>query len=95
MNSNHEQSTFVFTFLDGRVTQLNSNLAESYRTGFFGPYALAVTTGSTPSGNLDTSFFDSLGLQGYVPASGRGTVKGSYSGTLSDLPITIGFKVNK
>ena len=67
--------------------------AESFRTGFFGPYALAVTTGGTPSGDLDTSFFDSLGLQGYVPASGRGTVRGSYSGTLSGLPITIGFKV--
>ncbi|KAK7690327.1 hypothetical protein QCA50_006984 [Cerrena zonata] len=48
---------------------MNSNheQTESYRTGFFGPYALAVTTGSTPSGTLDTSFFDSLGLQGYVP----------------------------
>ncbi|CAL1712560.1 unnamed protein product [Somion occarium] len=65
---------------------------ESYRTGFFGPYALAITSGSAPSGNLDISFFDNLGLQGYVPASGRGTVRGSYSGTLSGLPITIGFK---
>ena len=52
-----------------------------------------MTTGGTPSGDLDTSFFDSLGLQGYVSASGRGTVKGSYSGTLSGLPVTIGFKV--
>ncbi|TCD69019.1 hypothetical protein EIP91_009082 [Steccherinum ochraceum] len=65
---------------------------ESYRTGFFGPYALAITTGSAPSASLDTSFFDNLGLQGYVSASGRGTVRGSYSGTLSGLPVTIGFK---
>ncbi|KAG6878494.1 hypothetical protein C0993_005423 [Termitomyces sp. T159_Od127] len=35
---------------------------------------------------------DSLGLQGYVPASGRGTVTGTYSGTLSGLSVTIGFK---
>ncbi|KAF6757528.1 Rhamnogalacturonase B, N-terminal-domain-containing protein [Ephemerocybe angulata] len=63
-----------------------------YRTGFFGPYALAITSGSAPSPDLDTSFFDSLGLQGYVPASGRGTVTGSYSGVLSGQPVTIGFK---
>ncbi|GLB38246.1 putative rhamnogalacturonan lyase B, N-terminal [Lyophyllum shimeji] len=65
---------------------------ESYRTGFFGPYALAITSGSAPSANLDTSFMDSLGLQGYVPASGRGTVSGTYSGTLSGPAVTIGFK---
>jgi rhamnogalacturonan endolyase len=38
---------------------------------------------------------DNLNLQGYVPASGRGTVSGSYSGTLSGQPVTIGFKVRK
>ncbi|KAG6841704.1 hypothetical protein C0991_007976 [Blastosporella zonata] len=65
---------------------------ESYRTGFFGPYALAFTTGAAPSATLDTSFMDSLGLQGYVPASGRGTVSGSYSGILSGTAVTIGFK---
>ncbi|KAF8895440.1 polysaccharide lyase family 4 protein [Infundibulicybe gibba] len=65
---------------------------ETYRTGFFGPYAMAVTTGSAPSASLDTSFMDSLGLQGYVGASGRGTVSGSYSGTLSGAAVTIGFK---
>ncbi|KAF9454776.1 polysaccharide lyase family 4 protein [Macrolepiota fuliginosa MF-IS2] len=73
---------------------MNSNheQTETYRTGFFGPYAIAITTGSAPSGSLDTSFMDSLGLQGYVSASGRGTVSGSYSGTSSGLPVTIGFK---
>lgn len=54
---------------------------------------MAFTTGSTPSASLDTSFMDNLGLQGYVPASGRGTVTGSYSGTLSGQPVTIGFNV--
>ncbi|KAJ8691452.1 hypothetical protein PTI98_011021 [Pleurotus ostreatus] len=73
---------------------MNSNheQTESYRTGFFGPYAMAVTTGGAPSANLDTSFMDSLGLQGYVAASGRGTVSGTYSGTLSGPAVTIGFK---
>jgi hypothetical protein len=36
---------------------------------------------------------DSLGLQGYTGASGRGTVSGSYSGTLSGPAVTIGFRV--
>ncbi|PSR71960.1 hypothetical protein PHLCEN_2v12170 [Hermanssonia centrifuga] len=68
---------------------MNSNheQTESYRTGFFGPYALAITSGATPSANLDISFFSTLNLQGYVPASGRGTVKGTYSGTLSGLVV--------
>ncbi|KAJ6619527.1 Rhamnogalacturonase B, N-terminal-domain-containing protein [Mycena sp. CBHHK59/15] len=65
---------------------------ETYRTGFFGPYALTITTGSTPSATLNTTFMDSLGLQGYVGASGRGTVTGTYSGTLAGTAVTIGFK---
>ncbi|KAG6850066.1 hypothetical protein H0H93_001616 [Arthromyces matolae] len=66
---------------------------ESYRVpNFFGPYAIAFTTGAAPSASLDTSFMDSLGLQGYVASSGRGTVTGSYSGTLSGVAVTIGFK---
>jgi hypothetical protein len=57
-------------------------------------YALAITSGAAPSANLDTSFMESLGLQGFVPVSGRGTVTGSYSGVLSGQPVTIGFKVS-
>ncbi|KAJ7366715.1 polysaccharide lyase family 4 protein [Mycena albidolilacea] len=73
---------------------MNSNheQTETYRTGFFGPYAMAVTTGAAPSANLNTTFMDSLGLQGYVAASGRGTVTGTYSGTLAGTAVTIGFK---
>ncbi|TEB39741.1 hypothetical protein FA13DRAFT_1703960 [Coprinellus micaceus] len=55
-------------------------------------YALAITNGAAPSPNLDTSFMDSLGLQGYVPPSGRGTVSGTYSGVLSGQTAVIGFK---
>ncbi|KAJ7175720.1 polysaccharide lyase family 4 protein [Mycena filopes] len=73
---------------------MNSNheQTETYRTGFFGPYALAITTGAAPSATLNTTFMDALGLQGYVPASGRGTVTGTYSGTLAGAAVTIGFK---
>jgi rhamnogalacturonan endolyase len=37
---------------------------------------MVVTTGAAPSATLNTTFMDSLGLQGYVAASGRGTVTG-------------------
>ncbi|KAK0188158.1 polysaccharide lyase family 4 protein [Armillaria mellea] len=72
---------------------MNSNheQTESYRTGFFGPYALVITSGSTPSGDLDMTFMEDLGLEGYVASSGRGTVSGTYSGTLSGVDVTIGF----
>jgi len=96
MNSNHEQTETYRTGFFGLyvmflvfIDKLVSNDLHTIITS----YAIAITTGSAPSGNLDTSFMDSLNLQGYVGASGRGTVSGSYSGTLSGQPVTIGFKV--
>ncbi|EAU85914.2 rhamnogalacturonase B [Coprinopsis cinerea okayama7 len=65
---------------------------ESWRTGFFGPYALVITNGQAPSPDLDVSFFEDLNLQGYVRASQRGTVTGSFSGVLPGQPVVIGFK---
>jgi rhamnogalacturonan endolyase len=41
---------------------------------------VTARTGSTPSGDLDTSFFDQLSVTGYVPNSGRGTVTGTAAG---------------
>ncbi|KAK7048239.1 putative rhamnogalacturonate lyase A [Favolaschia claudopus] len=74
---------------------MNSNheQTETYRTGFFGPYALAITSGGAPSASLNTTFMDSLGLRGYVAASAvYNFCAGSYSGTLSGTAVTIGFK---
>lgn len=73
---------------------MNSNHAqtESYRTGFFGPYALVFTSGSAPSASLDVSFFANLGLKGYVAASGRGTVSGTVSGIPSGFQAVVGLK---
>ncbi|CAE6478720.1 unnamed protein product [Rhizoctonia solani] len=71
---------------------MNSNheQTESYRTGFFGPYALVFTSGSAPSGSLDLSFFEDLGLAGYVKSSGRGTVSGTVSGVSSSFTAIVG-----
>ncbi|KAG8964061.1 hypothetical protein FRC03_002267 [Tulasnella sp. 419] len=50
---------------------------EARRTGFNGPYALYFSRSGIPDKSLDTSFFSSLGLSGYVAASGRGSVSGT------------------
>ncbi|KAG8782003.1 hypothetical protein FRC15_007716 [Serendipita sp. 397] len=65
---------------------------ESFRTGFFGPYALVFNSGSTPSASLDTSFFGSLGVTGYVGSSSRGKVTGSISNVQSGYTVVVGFK---
>ncbi|CAE6468330.1 unnamed protein product [Rhizoctonia solani] len=65
-------------------------VTQSFRTGFFGPYAMVFTSGTAPSASLDTSFFANLGLKGYVAASGRGTVKGTVSGVPSGFTAVVG-----
>ncbi|KAF3919632.1 hypothetical protein ABW20_dc0104638 [Dactylellina cionopaga] len=64
---------------------------EAYRTGFHGPYVFAMTRSGIPKNtDFDVSFFDSLGLDGYVPISGkRGYVKGTATGVSSSFPIVV------
>lgn len=94
MNSGHEQTEAYRTgFFGPSVTLYRCFLWAGMTHRFLlSSYALAITTGAAPSASLDTSFMDTLGLQGYVPASGRGTASGTYSGVLSGQPVTIGFK---
>ncbi|ORY71410.1 family 4 polysaccharide lyase [Pseudomassariella vexata] len=71
---------------------MNSNHAqtEAYRQGFHGPYVFQFTrTGVPKASDFDVSFFDNLGLTGYVGASGRGYVKGTASGVSSSFPIVV------
>ncbi|KAI0888536.1 polysaccharide lyase family 4 protein [Annulohypoxylon maeteangense] len=62
---------------------------EAWRFGLMGPYAMKFTKGDTPSANLDTSFFADLDIQGYVPASQRGSVSGSASGVPSNFEAVV------
>ena len=65
---------------------------ESYRTGLFGPYACVFSRSGTPSTNLDTSFWGSMSIKGYVAVSGRGYVNGKASGISgSTYPIVVHF----
>jgi rhamnogalacturonan endolyase len=55
--------------------------------------ASGVTSTSAPSAkpseDLDTSFFSELGVQGYVPNSGRGTVSGRATGVPSEFETVV------
>lgn len=63
---------------------------ESYRQGFHGPYVFSFSRSGIPkASDYDTSFFDTLGLTGYVGSSGRGYVKGTASGVSSSFPIVL------
>ncbi|SJL12842.1 related to Rhamnogalacturonate lyase A [Armillaria ostoyae] len=65
----------------------------AFRTGLHGPYALWFTTGSTPSSDIDTSFWDALDVTGWVSEADRGRVTGSatgYPSAYSDY-MTVGF----
>ncbi|KAK3988395.1 rhamnogalacturonase B [Cladorrhinum sp. PSN332] len=53
---------------------------EPWRFGLMGPYAMRFTTGAKPSPNLDTTFFSTLSVKGYVPNSNRGTTTGFATG---------------
>jgi len=61
------------------ILYYGENQTESQRFGLQGPYVIAFTDGGAPSSslyhaNLTTSWADSLGISGYVAASGRGKV---------------------
>jgi rhamnogalacturonan endolyase len=64
---------------------------EAYRTSILNAYTLVFTTGATP-GTVDTSWFSSMGLTGYVAASGRGKVAGvGIAGRDTAYTYTVGF----
>jgi rhamnogalacturonan endolyase len=64
---------------------------EAWRTNvLYGPYVLVWNNGSTPTLPIDTSWIGSLGLTGWVDASGRGTVSGTASGIQSGIQGVVG-----
>ncbi|WP_416978327.1 rhamnogalacturonan lyase B N-terminal domain-containing protein [Streptomyces sp. T028] len=78
------------------ILYYGENQTEAQRFGLQGPYVIAFTDGGAPSsslypGTLTTSWADSLGISGYVAASGRGRVAGvGISGRNTAYPYTVG-----
>jgi rhamnogalacturonan endolyase len=78
------------------ILYYGQNQTEDQRFGLQGPYVIAFTDGGAPSsslfpGTLTTSWADSLGIAGYVGASGRGKVAGvGITGRNTAHPYTVG-----
>ena len=67
------------------------NQTEPFRMGFHGPYALLFTNGPAPV-RPDMSWFDGMGLTGYVNAAGRGGVAvAGVTGRDPRFAYTVGF----
>lgn len=68
------------------------NQTEPYRLNVLhGPYALVFTNGAPPTLPIDFSWMGSLGLNGWVPASGRGAVSGTATGIPAGFQGVVGF----
>uniref|UniRef100_UPI00248203BE rhamnogalacturonan lyase B N-terminal domain-containing protein n=2 Tax=Streptomyces TaxID=1883 RepID=UPI00248203BE len=78
------------------ILYYGQNQTEAQRFGLQGPYVIAFTDGGAPSpslypGTLTTPWADSLGIPGYVGASGRGRVAGvGIIGRDTAYPYTVG-----
>ncbi|MEU8653444.1 rhamnogalacturonan lyase B N-terminal domain-containing protein [Streptomyces sp. NPDC048737] len=78
------------------ILHYGQNQTEDQRFGLQGPYVIAFTDGGAPSpalspGTLTTPWADSLGIAGYVGASGRGRVACvGITGRNTAYPYTVG-----
>ncbi|KAI1809517.1 polysaccharide lyase family 4 protein [Poronia punctata] len=64
---------------------------EAYRTNVLhGPYVMVFSRSGVPKlAEADLSFFSELDVEGYVPASSRGTVSGTASGVSGDFQTVV------
>jgi rhamnogalacturonan endolyase len=77
--NNAGEATNLYFYMNSGHVQ-----TEKYRMGLHGPYALSFSRSGIPSGKtMDTSFFEGLGVTGYVGANGRGFVSGTATGVAS------------
>jgi rhamnogalacturonan endolyase len=87
------QSAEVYNYMNS-----GHNMTEPPRLGVLhGPYALVFTDGEPPKSLPDFSWIDSanLDLQGYVPASARGTATGSATGLPRGMSGVVAFSNDK
>ena len=74
------------------IVNYGETQTEAYRTGILNAYTFVATTGATPSTSIDTSWFSSMGLSGYVASSGRGAVAAvGINGRDTAYTYTVGF----
>jgi rhamnogalacturonan endolyase len=80
-SNNAGASTNLYNYMNSGHVQ-----TEAFRMGLHGPYLMQFSRSGIPSvKDVDVSWFSELGITGYVPASGRGTVKGTATGVQSGM----------
>ncbi|KAK3375932.1 polysaccharide lyase family 4 protein [Lasiosphaeria ovina] len=91
INSNNAgASTNLYNYMNSGHVQ-----TEAYRTGLHGPYLMQFSRSGVPGvKGVDVSWFGELGVTGYVPSSGRGTVSGTATGVPSNLKGVVHFYNN-
>ena len=81
--STNQELTYIINYGEGQT--------EAFRPGILNTYTMSFTGGGAP-GAFDTSWFDGMGMTGYVPASARGGVAGVGIGNRdSRYTYTVGF----
>ena len=82
--STDQEITYIVNYGEGQT--------EAFRTNILNAYTLVCTTGATPGTAIDTSWFSSMGLIGYVDPAGRGRVTGvGIAGRDTNYAYTVGF----
>jgi rhamnogalacturonan endolyase len=65
---------------------------EPFRLNVLNTYTMIFNDGSTPAARPDTSWYGQVGMLGYVPPVGRGSVSvAGLTGRLPGMPYTVGF----
>jgi rhamnogalacturonan endolyase len=65
---------------------------EAFRTNILNTYTLVFTNGTPPPANIDTSWFGSMGMVGYIAPEARGAVNGiAINGRDPNYAYTVGF----
>jgi rhamnogalacturonan endolyase len=79
-----QEITYIINYGEGQT--------EAFRTSILNTYTLVCTTGGTPSTAIDTSWFSSMGLTGYIAPASRGRVTGvGIAGRDAAYTYTVGF----
>jgi rhamnogalacturonan endolyase len=85
--STNQELTYIVNYGEAQT--------EAFRTGILNSYTMVFNDGSAPAA-VDTSFFSSMGLTGYIGAAGRGGVAGvGVAGRVAGKNYTVGFSNTK
>ncbi|PTT91469.1 hypothetical protein DBR42_03745 [Pelomonas sp. HMWF004] len=84
ITSTHNELTYMVNYGEAQT--------EAFRLNVLNTYTMIFNDGSAPTARPDTSWYGQVGLVGYVPPVGRGSVSvAGLTGRVAGLPYTVGF----